>query len=67
MSAPIENHPSRAYLGDGVYAALDEFGDVVVTTENGMYATNTIVMQPEVLENFERWLARQKADAGDKP
>lgn len=43
--------PKKRYLGDGVYAAFDERG-VVLTTENGIETTNTIVFEPEVLHSF---------------
>lgn len=53
--------PSRsalaAYLGDGVYADFDGFG-IVLTTEDGIEVTNRIVLEPETLANFTRWLAR---------
>jgi hypothetical protein len=39
---------TKTYLGDAVYLALDEFGNVVLTTEDGIQATNTIVLEPEV-------------------
>jgi len=40
----------KAYLGDAVYAqVVDE--RIVLTTEDGFCATNTIVLEPEV------WLA----------
>lgn len=37
----------RYYLGDAVYVDHDERG-LVLTTENGIEATNTIVLEPEV-------------------
>ena len=39
----------KAYIGDSVYADIDEAGQLVLTTENGYGATNTIVLEPEVL------------------
>lgn len=47
----------KSYLGDGVYVALDVYGDVLLTTENGLTATNTIVLEPEVLAKLECWLS----------
>ena len=38
----------KDYLGDGVYIALDNTGALVLTTENGIKITNTIVLEPEV-------------------
>ena len=47
---------SKTYLGDAVYAQVDEFGDVVLTTENGICATNRIVMEPAVMRSLIKWL-----------
>lgn len=48
----IEREPRKlrkAYLGDGVYLAEDlERGIWVLTTENGIRATNTIYLEAEV-------------------
>ena len=41
------NH-KKEYIGDSVYAEMDEFGAVFLTTDNGIGATNTIVLEPEV-------------------
>lgn len=47
----------KQYIGDGVYAAWDEANyAVVLTTENGIEATNTIVLEAEVLDGLERWI-----------
>jgi hypothetical protein len=56
----------KVYLGDAVYAAIDRC-DLVLTTEDGIRATNTIVLEPEVLRalldyvraNSERAQARK--------
>lgn len=40
----------KQYLGDSVYAEWNGYG-VVLTTENGLGASNTIVLEPET------WLA----------
>lgn len=34
----------KTYLGDSAYAEIDEGGDVVLTTENGISTTNRIVL-----------------------
>ena len=41
----------KVYLGDSVYAQFDGFG-IVLTTENGLGPSNTIVLEPEVIVNF---------------
>lgn len=38
---------NKKYLGDGVYADFDGF-NIILTTENGIEATNTIVLEPKV-------------------
>ncbi len=39
----------KVYLGDAVYAETDRFGALVLTTEDGIRATNRIVLEPEAL------------------
>ena len=39
---------SKTYLGDGVYVDLNPYGQLVLTTENGIEAYNTIYLEPEV-------------------
>lgn len=56
----------REYLGDSVYAAIDPYGAVVLTTENGFRPTNTIVLEPEVLDALERWLRELRKSRGAK-
>ena len=57
------SYDSKAlYLGDGVYAQLDEWGCVVLTTGAHDSAPapykveNRIVFEPEVLASFREWL-----------
>lgn len=47
----------KSYLGDGVYAAVDERG-IVLTTEDGLAADNTIILEPDVYRAFMQWVAR---------
>jgi hypothetical protein len=50
---------SKIYIGDAVYVERKEFGDIALTTENGVTATNTVIIAPEVLQNLlavlKRW------------
>jgi hypothetical protein len=47
----------KTYLGDGVYVSHGAYnGEIVLTTENGISATNTIVLEPEVLAALILWL-----------
>lgn len=48
--------PTKRYLGDGAYVDLDSFGGVVLTAEDGISATDTIVLEPEVISAFVGFL-----------
>jgi hypothetical protein len=50
----------KTYLGDSVYADVDK-GMIKLTTENGLRATNTIFLEPEVYEALIRFADRAKA------
>ena len=52
---------AKQYLGDAVYADLDEWRRIVLTTENGIRATNTIVLEPEVYAALLAWVERFRA------
>ena len=43
------------YLGDGVYAEIDN-GDVCLYTSNGETRTNEIILEISTLDNFLVWL-----------
>jgi len=45
----------KVYLGDSVYAALQD-GLLMLTTENGLGPTNTIYLEPEVIQNLQMYL-----------
>ena len=47
---------TKDYLGDSVYADFD--GRVTLTTENGFGPSNTIVLEPEVIEALFRYIER---------
>lgn len=51
----------KVYLGDGVYADVDD-GVLVLTTEEGRHATNTVYMESEVVQALERFIARQREE-----
>lgn len=51
------------YLGDGAYAAVDEFGNVLIYASDGEKRTNEVVMEPEVLLTFLTWLKRVAPEA----
>ena len=49
----------KEYLGDGAYINFDGY-HVVLTAENGIYATDTVALEPEVLERFLNYIERLK-------
>jgi hypothetical protein len=53
--------PSKIYLGDAVYADWSQYGDLVLTTEDGIRATNVIVLEPSVLAALLDYVQRTKA------
>jgi hypothetical protein len=63
-SCELKPEPARnakTYLGDSVYAQINEHGQLVLTTENGVPEdpSNQIVMEPEVYEALTLWVQRQ--------
>jgi len=38
----------KSYLGDSVYADVEDDGRLVITTENGYGPTNTVILEIEV-------------------
>lgn len=53
----------KVYLGDGVYVETQPYGAIVLTTENGISITNTIVLEDFVLENLEIFLRSRKNES----
>lgn len=49
----------KEYLGDAVYAERDGWGNVVLTTEDGMSITNKIVLEPDVARRLAEYLGDQ--------
>lgn len=41
----------KEYIGDNVYVDYDGW-DIILTTENGEPASNTIVLEPEVMKKL---------------
>ena len=50
----------KAYLGDSVYAQIDDFGGIILTTENGLPTdpSNEIVLEPEVISALKNYISR---------
>lgn len=50
---------AKQYLGDGVYVGFDGFV-LVLSAENGVHATDTIYLEPQVLESLVLYIDELK-------
>lgn len=50
----------KTYLGDGVYAEI-QHGQVVLTTEDGISASNCIYLEPEVYKALTQFVEDARA------
>lgn len=50
---------TEMYLGDAVYASFDGY-HIVLQTRDGYSATNTIALEPAVLETFDMFRKQLK-------
>lgn len=59
----------KMYLGDSVYVELDPYRRIALTTNNGYPddPRNKIVLEPEVLSAFIRWLEATKLKLEEEP
>lgn len=48
----------KSYIGDSVYAEVVDDGTLVLTTENGYGASNTIYLEPEVWSGLVEFMKR---------
>lgn len=53
---------NKEYLGDSVYAEFDGY-NVILTTNNYGPDTNTIYLEPNVIEKLNNFIVRQKEKA----
>lgn len=51
----------KVYLGDGAYALMDRWGNIVLTTEDGYRVSNTVVLEPQVWNSLVEFVAAVKA------
>ena len=56
------NQQLKDYLGDSVYAEFDGYG-ITLTTDNGHGPSNTIYLEPDILEALNRFKARMIQNA----
>lgn len=52
--------PNKEYLGDGVYVWLDDYDALVLTTEDGVTVTNTVILEPAVYTALLDYVERQR-------
>jgi hypothetical protein len=38
----------KEYLGDSVYVEINKLGQIVLTTNNGLEDSNTIILEPDI-------------------
>lgn len=55
----MSENGEKVYLGDGAYARFDGYA-IILTAENGIFATDTICLEPQVLEALIRFAERIK-------
>ncbi len=53
----------KEYLGDGAYVDFNGFA-IILTTEDGIDTTNTVVLEPGELDRFEKWVERLRCEVG---
>lgn len=53
----------KRYIGDAVYASFDGY-HIVLTTEDGIRATNRICLEPTVYSELQRYVADLKEELG---
>ena len=51
---------TKEYIGDGVYAASDGFA-LILTTENGVAVTNTVVLEPREWAKLTKYVDALKS------
>jgi len=52
----------KTYLGDSVYAEINEWGQITLTTENGLPndPSNVIYLEPEVFQALCKYVKGEK-------
>lgn len=53
----MRTNPDKVYIGDGVYVDFDGYG-FILTTENGIEVTNTVVLEPEIFDSLVAYVSR---------
>lgn len=53
---------SKEYLGNSVYVDIDDCATIVLTTENGLGASNRIALEPEVYQALVEYLTAWRSE-----
>lgn len=56
----------KSYIGDSVYVDVNQFSQIVLTTENGEGPSNEIFLEYEVYEALVEYINDFKLRAGDR-
>ena len=54
---------AKDYLGDAVYAEISQFGELILTTEDGISVSNRIALDDSTLTALERFVQRARDEA----
>ena len=57
----VTHTPNAECLGDGVYADIAEGRGLVLTAENGLHATDVIVLDPPTFYAMMQYVTRKPA------
>ena len=63
MSGIRPHSKFKEYLGDGAYVDFDGYS-IILTTEDGISTTNSVVLDPGPLKQLEEWLERLRLEVG---
>lgn len=62
---PTGGKMEKEYIGDGAYVEFDGYA-LILTTENGIEVTNTIYLEPDVLDKLNRYADKIRKKPGEK-
>ena len=63
MPEQITETTHKRYLGDGAYVDWDnDLGQIKLTAENGVQATNTVYLNPSAIHELADWFTQLKKE-----
>lgn len=54
--------PKQAYLGDGAYVEVNQFGELVVYTSNGLTRQNEVVLERAPAQLLVRFIEEHQGE-----